>query len=1595
MASDDPQRSSIHAALQEPPHDVQLPPAPSPPSQPPHVRFGGADGHSQVQDDLAALKDVKAKLSSYTTLWSAKARETTVVRGRQGSVLTRGLVLKTDQFQGTRVQPASLDLSLQGAPCFRKADTPTEVYGVAQPTITGIKTILTVLEVTPLNPMFTPSNGTASRQWTRSASHSEATLASSSPRPSFISPPLKPHKSGSRHVSGTLSPGGPHSYDNDALGGRRSSNSTPPARSPNLGPQGYHAPQQEPRQAVWFCTRDEPVLYIGARPFVLREHSNPASSFSLSSRAENLQAIETRLKADVIREASRFGGLIMCHEEEGGYMESEGPSLKPTWIAVDEESVKTIKEVFDDLRSQGWRVDYHRVPIGQDQPIEHNYLDAYTRILRNLDPLRTCVVANCGAGFTRTTFAMVAAQIVRRRQLILLGKPDPFDLTEGGGASLAEMTASPRPDAVRRNVDNKANASMAKRLRATYEKQVQAQALLRLVKLLGTAGSTAPVDLLLGSPGLLDPLRRALVGDLNIVRALCGILDEGLDDKVVVDVAIDSAAHLTNLREEILLNRASYALAGSESNNARSRVAALQLDKAVRALEKYFFLCAFASYVSGSQSAIFEHSFADWLKKRSEVWNTVKRIRSKGRQLYLFDPVHDLSQLTSAPSHSSRSAIGLPTGKDQMTAGDEFAQHHVSTRAGIVLRPGTLLKEDIWQAQRAQQPHFGVMDVPGAINLRRVPNTSIWATGQPSVNGIRNVLRSIGEQLGHSEQADADKEVKKVGWINLREEPILFVSGKPYVLRDSTLSLRNIKAYGGISWTRLQMVEARLKQDVINELEQNDGRLLLHSEDENGTVYPVWAEVQADDVQTLQDVMATVAGEIESGTIPLGPSSAEDAPHDAGHGSAGSAELMFRRIPLTAEKSADLEDVGSILETVLRAQGNLSSIVINCQLGRGRSTLASVIVLLISQWLHKHSSGPSESQTSRLAELDGDDEQAEEAPQSRPRLSYHLINSLLRVTPYGLQVKETVDDAVDRAGSIINLRDSIEESRLAAEEIEDPESPQRKAKISAGCQALKRYYSLIVFQAYLNATTPDTIDDMPTFESFVRRQPVLSTISKEFDKVSMALITPLQRIEAADGMALDDEVNEVVANRHGSILTAYTMLKSDFFSGIAKVSLSQIEGIPNLRSVPLLIAPSTEDGEVTASDQTTYGSGMPSIDGLRRGLNKMGCLNNGDATNKTSVYWTSLREEPVCYVRGRPHVLRLADQPLTNLEATGITTETVERQEIALKNDVLQEAASRDGRILLHDEVEIEPGKFDIIPVWESIKPGDVLTPREVYELVQREGYRVDYARVAVTDEQAPVPAVFSEIEQRVLKALKDDNGGHGGHSITAFNCQMGRGRTTTGMVIASLISTVHHYGEELLNADMGASIALSNNDEDLAASITGGPRMDGAKDFLDNREDELWLQGEYRSILQLVGVLSHGKLAKRLVDSAIDRMEAVQNLRKAIYDSKMRAENAEPGSTKRRHLTTVWTNYLQRYAHLIAFCNYLIEKKRAQLEEEEDGGDGEEVGDGDESVGTTAGNTSVRERIWGGGSSSQFPSFLTWLKPRREVESIIKNQSS
>lgn len=278
------------------------------------------------------------------------------------------------------------------------------------------------------------------------------------------------------------------------------------------------------------------------------------------------------------------------------------------------------------------------------------------------------------------------------------------------------------------------------------------------------------------------------------------------------------------------------------------------------------------------------------------------------------------------------------------------------------------------------------------------------------------------------------------------------------------------------------------------------------------------------------------------------------------------------------------------------------------------------------------------------------------------------------------------------------------------------------------------------------------------------------------------------------------------------------------------------------------------------------------------------------------------------YIAGRPHVLRLVDRPLQNVEATGIHTDVVEGMEKSLKRDVQREVRQSQGKILLHDELEESPGSYKITPLYETVSEDDIQTPRDVFELMIGEGYKVDYARIAITDEQTPLPLALDQLVHRVEAGYRD-----AGDLI--FNCQMGRGRTTTGMVAACLISTV-------ASRDVTRDAAKTDDESSLMY------------DRDDGYEEAAYLNGEYKTILRLVGILSHGKIAKAICDSAIDNVDNVQNLRTTIFDYKIKVDAlGETSSPKYRQLFDISCNYLYRYGALIVLANYLIERRGLRLE--------------------------------------------------------------
>lgn len=1195
---------------------------------------------------------------------------------------------------------------------------------------------------------------------------------------------------------------------------------------------------------------------------MLRDASEPRRTLALSDRAENLEAIENRLKNDILQEATRYGGVVLTHNEVAA--DSGEGAILPTWTAVDNNNVKTSRELWEYMKSQGWNVDYHRIPISPDRPIEDNYLDAYLRVIKATDPLETALVFSCGMGAVRTTFAMIAASLVRRKQLISRGMPDPYALKPVNGPIPISSPGSNTPTSM------PTESRILLSLEQANAQQELSRSLLRLTYLIQQClqqnNSQSAIELLMTQPTLLENLRKAHMGNYSVVLSLLGCLDHGLQAKKLVDRIIDTTDQVTNLREDILTYRLKYSLTSLGEATGEDF-----LNKAVKALEKYFFMIAFASFVDSQDN--FNENFSDWLKARSEIWTQVMFLRkSYGSRLNVFAPVNNLSTLSKTGSEQrslvpgKRNDVAIAGGQ---ILGDEYSDHVVKNRSGIILRESTLLKSDQW----LRESHHVEHGVRGAINFRQVPGTNIYALGQPTTEAIDEVVQRIRREHPSSQ---------KVVWITLREEPIVYINGAPYCLRREGFSLRNMKDYGGISASRLEVLEERLRDDVIAELTAFGGRLLLHTETTDGTVVPVWEEVKSEDVLVLKDIMAS-------------------------QHSIGDAILQYNRIPITAEKPPDFADLTDLIEVVLRTPMDVP-IVVNCQLGRGRSTLASIILLLIKQWLQIHLSTTTppprrgRRSTSMLS--------APNVELPKMRHSYQVINNLLRVVRKGPAVKSSVDDAIDQCSAVYNLRESIEESRVLAERSTDEK--QKRTHVSKGLHNLRRYFELIVFQSYLQSTEPDTMESFESVETFVKNRPVIKTFEKELLSAGLDALKPLERSTSKEGVANPDEVTKVVVNRSGSILSASTILKSDFFSNLQKMTLPErIEGSPNFRRVPMGLRPIVSgqspsmdgtDFVVDDSSKKVCGSGMPTVEGLKRALERVDAGPGG----KNIVYWTSLREEPVIYVAGRPHVLRLVNRPLENLEATGVTTAMVEGMEASFKKDVLRELREGNGRILLHDEVEERPGAFSIIPIWEIVSEDEILTPRDVFQHIAKEGYRIDYGRVAITDEQAPLPGALFQLLNRIRSGISE-----AGDFV--FNCQMGRGRTTTGMVAACLVASTMKFGEQ-----QNDKVA-----EDLATEIYDP--MDGPS------EEEAYLAGEYKTILQLVGILSHGKVAKRMTDRAIDLMQDVQNLRKAIYDYKLKAEACEKGSAKGRQLVNITVNYLYRYGTLIVFANYLIEMREKQ----------------------------------------------------------------
>ncbi|KIY98140.1 hypothetical protein MNEG_9823 [Monoraphidium neglectum] len=643
----------------------------------------------------------------------------------------------------------------------------------------------------------------------------------------------------------------------------------------------------------------------------------------------------------------------------------------------------------------------------------------------------------------------------------------------------------------------------------------------------------------------------------------------------------------------------------------------------------------------------------------------------------------------------------------------------IKERTGDVLLKNTLLKADHFPG--CQNTKLTPL-LDGAPNFRQVEGLPVYGVAIPTVRGVRNVLDAVGSAKGG----------RRVLWHNLREEPVLYINGKPYVVREADQPFCNLE-YTGIDRSRVEDMEARLKVDVLTEAALFDNHILVTEEDDDMQVVDQWEPVTEADVQTPLEVYRELK--------------------------ADGYDVEYTRLPITDEKAPKDSD----FEVFVRRLWNVppsTALIFNCQMGRGRTTTGMIIgclVLLRRMGAFPAPRGPSEAggapapnatngaAAAPLAPTAGalppvpawfaEAAEAAPAPPGGDRLRaglWGVVRSLLRVLESGNMGKAVLDSVVDAASAMQNLREAIAQyrGRVLAETKE-----RRRATLVAVClEYLERYYMLICFSSYLcwskfdpdsehHTPYPDWVASRPELRSvlshMLRRNPMAALEMH----VPAATLPPGTQQRALDDdeanasliRAAEDQAETIISSRGGRVLGALTILKEDYFPGMKSHRLPQpLPGASNFRCM---------------SGARVYGVAMSTTAGIR---NVLAAVREQAKREDEELLWFNMREEPVVYINGRPFVLREQVCPLKNLqEYAGIDATRLERMERRLKEDVLGEAAHYGGRILVARESAISGGGIgELIDTWEPVaSPGDVQTPAEVYRALRAEGHRVNYCR--------------------------------------------------------------------------------------------------------------------------------------------------------------------------------------------------------------------------------------------------------------------------
>merc|ERR1712115_712142 len=352
-------------------------------------------------------------------------------------------------------------------------------------------------------------------------------------------------------------------------------------------------------------------------------------------------------------------------------------------------------------------------------------------------------------------------------------------------------------------------------------------------------------------------------------------------------------------------------------------------------------------------------------------------------------------------------------------------------------RDGAKMPEnpEIWKAV-AMADHFDKIQklkdpIPGVPNFRRVPGYKVYCCGQPTAAGIEAVLEKVTGTIYPKDS--------KIIWINMRQEPSVYVNGEPLCARPAN-KIGEYAELGDITAAMIAEDEAEFAKMCENRAGENGGKLKYVD------INKVEKEIEAKDVKPLTAVY--------------------DAAKEKFPG------LFTLSLPVYNSGAPLDKDFDAVVQAMVGSAINCP-VIVNDQVGLSRATTGAVMACLFKDFQINASFQGLTQTVAGVSDqvLKMDRYTMDPAKDTLFDGNFEVVKKLVAELPGGQAAKNECDKVIDKNGTpktggtgIKQIRENIAESKLSYEIMDDAAQAFLKTKIMDNIQ---KYFYLICYTGYL------------------------------------------------------------------------------------------------------------------------------------------------------------------------------------------------------------------------------------------------------------------------------------------------------------------------------------------------------------------------------------------------------------------------------------------------------------------------------------------------------------------------------------------------